>query len=140
MGSWLSWQDLKWKVKNKAGETEEKDINTIFQNTILLKVGHHGSHNATLKEKGLEQMRDNDLIAMIPVDRKMAEKKHWHMPFSILFDRLKERTSSRILLADEKPTKRGNKPPNISRNEWDKYISSIPEVPGDLYIDYEIKC
>ena len=35
------------------------------------KVGHHGSHNATLKEKGLE-LTDALQVAMIPVDHQMA--------------------------------------------------------------------
>ena len=51
-----------------------------MKRAIFYKVGHHGSHNATLREKGLEQMK-NLRVAMIPVDEEMAKKKRWnHMP------------------------------------------------------------
>ena len=52
----------------------------LLRRTIFYKVGHHGSHNATLREKGLEQMSGLK-VAMIPVDHEMAVKKRWvHMP------------------------------------------------------------
>jgi hypothetical protein len=42
----------------------------------LREVGHHGSHNATLKEHGVEEM-DGLKIGIIPVDEKQALKKRW---------------------------------------------------------------
>ena len=39
----------------------------LLKRAIFYKVGHHGSHNATLSEKGLEQM-ERLRVAMIPVD------------------------------------------------------------------------
>ncbi len=42
---------------------------------MLYKVGHHGSHNATLRAKGLELMQSSALIALIPVDHNEAVKK-----------------------------------------------------------------
>ena len=44
--------------------------------TIFYKVGHHGSHNATLEEHGVDQM-DALKAAIIPVDEKEALKKRW---------------------------------------------------------------
>src|SRR6185295_16271734 len=71
VGNWLSWQDLKWTVDGK--EVTGPDL---LKRTILYKVGHHGSHNATLKEKGLEEM-ERLRVALIPVNQEMAGKKGW---------------------------------------------------------------
>lgn len=75
---------------------------------FFYKVGHHGSHNATLKKHGLEMMTSSELMAMIPVDRKQAASKTsktnpkgWEMPEKNLFERLLQRTRGRVILADE---------------------------------------
>ena len=87
VGNWLSWQDLKWKVDGK--EVTGPDL---LERTIFYKVGHHGSHNATLRELGLEKMTSLKL-AFVPVDKKMAVKKRWNaMPLNSLMKRLNEKT------------------------------------------------
>ena len=48
----------------------------LLKNAIFYKVGHHGSHNATLRTQGLEEMV-RLRVAMIPVDHAMAVKKRW---------------------------------------------------------------
>jgi hypothetical protein len=95
VGNWLSWQNVKWKAGRKTVTADD-----LLARTILYKVGHHGSHNATLKEHGLEKMIHRDLIALIPVDKKMARKKKWKMPFQPMYRRLLERTRGRVILAD----------------------------------------
>lgn len=97
-GSWRSWQELEFKDKG-GGKTIT--VNDLFARTILYKVGHHASHNATMNTNGLERMISPDLVAMIPVDEKMAETKNWEMPAHKLFDRLGEVTKGRIIKADE---------------------------------------
>lgn len=106
--NWLSWQKLEWEIPNAAGVKEKVTTQNLLERTVLYKVGHHGSHNATLKTHGLEMMRSPDLMAMIPVNRKQAEAKvsktnpkGWQMPEKNLFKRLKERTRGRIVIADE---------------------------------------
>jgi hypothetical protein len=96
VGNWISWQDVQWQV----GAKKVKLMNDLFARTVLYKVGHHGSHNATMKEHGLEKMTHRDLIALVPVSKAMAKKKKWKMPFGPLERRLKVRTRGRILLAD----------------------------------------
>lgn len=95
VGNWLSWQDLKWKV-------EGKDVTgpDLLERTIFYKVGHHGSHNATLRELGLEKMTSLKL-AFVPVDKKMAVKKRWNaMPLNSLMKRLKEKTNECVVRID----------------------------------------
>ena len=45
----------------------------LLKRTNFYKVGHHGSHNATLKEHGVDQM-DALKAVIIPVDEKEALK------------------------------------------------------------------
>jgi hypothetical protein len=106
--NWLSWQKLTWKVPDKDGVKQEVKTEDLLNRTVFYKVGHHGSHNATLKKHGLEMMTSPDLMAMIPVDRVKAKSKvtknntsGWEMPEKNLFQRLQDRTRGRVILADE---------------------------------------
>lgn len=95
VGNWLSWQDLKWKVNGTEVTAPE-----LLRRTIFYKVGHHGSHNATLRELGLEKMESLQL-AFVPVDREMAIKKRWNqMPLNELMERLNEITDERVVRID----------------------------------------
>jgi len=101
VGNWLSWQDLRWNVKTPSG-TQQVTGPDLLARTVFYKVGHHGSHNATLRALGLEQMTSEDLVAFIPVSKEQAMKNRWMgMPFSPLVKRLKEKTYGRLLVADE---------------------------------------
>jgi hypothetical protein len=96
VGNWLSWQDLSWNVGGKTVTGPD-----LLGRTVLYKTGHHGSHNATLREKGLEMMT-NLKIALIPVDHEMALKKRWgKMPLVELEKRLNEITKDRVLRVDK---------------------------------------
>jgi len=99
VGSWLSWHQL----KGSGGITAE----SLLNRTVLYKVGHHASHNATLKDKGLKMMTDTSrLVAMIPVDELEAHKPKgrskdgWAMPYDKLLTDLRVRTEERVLRAD----------------------------------------
>jgi hypothetical protein len=104
VGNWLSWQGLRWsREDDPAGAVDAADL---LRRTALYKVGHHASHNATLREKGLELMEHPDLVAMVPVDEAMAHRPKggnpdgWDMPFPPLLARLKEKARGRVLRAD----------------------------------------
>ncbi len=71
---------------------------------VSYKVGHHGSHNATLRAQGLEQMT-NLRTAVIPVDREVALKMRWGaMPLDSLVAALEEKTKGRALQTDKTKT------------------------------------
>src|SRR5215475_1933036 len=72
VGNWLSWQTLSWNVGGRTVTGPD-----LLRRAIFYKVGHHGSHNATLKDQGLETMA-NLRVATIPVDEVMAKKKRWN--------------------------------------------------------------
>jgi len=97
-GNWLSWENIQW-------EKEKPDFKTynLLENTVLYKVGHHASHNATLV-KALEAMQHDELVAMIPVDKSdpnITKKNGWKMPAKNLYQRLKEKTGYRVLRMDD---------------------------------------
>jgi hypothetical protein len=96
VGNWESWQNLSWQV----GGTKVTGPDLLAR-TIFYKVGHHGSHNATLKENGLESMT-NLRIAAIPVNHEMALKKRWgNMPLPQLVAALAAKTNGKVLRIDE---------------------------------------
>ncbi|WP_206035680.1 MBL fold metallo-hydrolase [Roseomonas sp. HF4] len=95
VGNWLSWETLAWDDGGRRVTGPD-----LLARTVFYKVGHHGSHNATLREKGLETMR-RLRIAAIPVDEAMARKRRWNaMPLPGLVARLEEMTGGRLLRSD----------------------------------------
>ena len=101
LGNWLSWQELRWKVKTDEG-LQYVTAPELLARTVFYKVGHHGSHNATLRELGLELMTSENLVAFVPVIKAEAMKNRWkEMPFNPLVERLQQRTRGRLLRSDD---------------------------------------
>ena len=125
IGNWLSWSNYEWTIKNN-GKKETITIDDLFSRTVFYKVGHHGSHNATMKDRGLEKMNSNELIAMIPVNQKMARAKSWKMPFKPLLEALNEKTKYKVIIQDE------DYPDTI------KTTNKIKDGISDLYFDVVI--
>ncbi len=95
VGSWLSWIDLEWDVGGRRVTGAD-----LLARTVFLKVGHHGSHNATLRGKGLETM-GSDLIAFIPTDEELAKKVGWgRMPLPTLVQALDRHSTGRVVRTD----------------------------------------
>ena len=109
VGNWLSWHTIKsWSFRDES--TPQKppaatDDQTLMENLLgrvcFYKVGHHGSHNATIKEQGLEKMTRKDLVAYIPVSVPVAQDfmGYCPMPFYPVLRALQTRASSRVFLA-----------------------------------------
>jgi hypothetical protein len=103
VGNWLSWQNLRWKVRDAQGANVEITASDLLSRAVFYKVGHHGSHNATLRKLGLELMTSDELTAFVPVSKVEAGKNRWWgMPFKPLLQRLSEKTGGRLLVADER--------------------------------------
>ena len=104
VGNWESWQT--WQCQIDGATVTGPDL---LKRTIFYKVGHHGSHNATLKGHGLEQM-DALKAAIIPVDEEEAKKKRWgRMPLPDLIAALEKAMEKNgpgmVLRTDQKPAK-----------------------------------
>jgi hypothetical protein len=115
----------------------------LLGRTVLYKVGHHGSHNATLRGKGLEMMTDERLVALVPVDTYIAhEKKHWgRMPFDPLIAALREKAKGRVILADQPLAMMpaGTLPPDGAADAADQIDVAAPSgksIRRPLYVDY----
>jgi hypothetical protein len=100
IGNWLSWQDCKWSLGETTGSRTVTGPELLAR-TSLYKVGHHGSHNGTLRDLGLEQMTSDELVAFLPTHKAQAELNRWHeMPFKPLVQRLGERSGGRVVQSD----------------------------------------
>ncbi|MDQ3811104.1 MAG: MBL fold metallo-hydrolase [Chloroflexota bacterium] len=95
VGSWLSWQQLRWEVD--GGIVSGPDL---LRRTVLYKVGHHGSRNATLSDRGLALMEALG-VALLPVDRDIARQRRWdNLPWPRLLQELQNKTAGALIQAD----------------------------------------
>jgi hypothetical protein len=126
VGNWLSWQKLEWEVSEGTSRKVVRGPDLLAR-TVFYKVGHHGSHNATLSTLGLEQMVSDELVAFIPVNKEQAEKNRWHdMPFEPLVERLREKTAGRLVMSDKewkKPRARDLK--SLSKKEQQAFVNRL---------------
>jgi hypothetical protein len=134
VGNWLSWESLEWQIPEGAATRTVKS-DDLLARTVLYKVGHHGSHNATLREKGLELMASNELAAMIPVNRVTAKKMDWLMPFPALLTRLVEKTHGRVMDAERGLD--GAAAQDLSDADWARFIARTDVQPG--WVDYKLE-
>ena len=157
VGNWISWHDLPFTVKGKKSTADD-----LLKRTALYKVGHHGSHNATVKRVsatdpspfGLELM-PSGLIAMIPVDRAAAQRKMpnpWKMPHQPLYERLLQKSNGRVLRSDgedpwwpnppaqtEPPGSEFTDVPGVTGTRWRKATESFATDEGrECPIFYEV--
>ena len=96
VGNWLSWHDQTYGDPPTTATS-------LLNRAVFYKVGHHASHNATLRDQGLELMTSGNLVAMIPVVETIARSqgsKGWNMPYPPLLKRLEELTGKRVIRGD----------------------------------------
>ncbi len=147
VGNWKSWHIGGWSEKNGLQPGQTITAKDLLKRTVLYKVGHHGSHNATLQEQGLDLMTSADLMAMIPVDEKWARKRKphsWKMPFGPMYKELKRRTRGRIIRTDhgvvrpEGNSAKARKERAAIKRAWDDFPGRVTEET-ELYTEVEIK-
>lgn len=108
VGNWQSWAGVSFTDGGERPLTAHE----LLRRTVFYKVGHHCSHNATLKKGGLELMTHPDLVAFIPLDEATAKRmgrkgadgkpRGWAMPAPPLFRALKERAKDRVVISGPK--------------------------------------
>lgn len=109
VGNWLSWHTIdSWNFRdslpgNPPASNEDKKqtlMDNLLSRIAFYKVGHHASHNATVKEQGLEKMKRDDLVAFIPVSVPVAQDLMGYcpMPFYPVVRALQEKTQGRVFL------------------------------------------
>ena len=139
VGNWESWRDQPYQDEHGAALTAEQLLNR----TRLYKVGHHGSHNATLAAHGLEMMTHPGLFALIPTDEDLGKRqgKGWLMPNPRVKAALRDQTGGRILRNDRRyPSRKRSaaenaklrKDPDV-RDVPDEFLAIVNET--DLYLE-----
>lgn len=146
VGNWLSWHDQTYPPKPRQDQ-EAVSMEDLLKRVVFYKVGHHCSHNATLKALGLEKMTNSRLTAAVPLVEAVAKvqgkgrKKPgagWAMPYPSLYADLQTRTRGRIIRGDGDPKQEqdafnhagGRKPITVAHGEnglWAELI--IPLDP-----------
>lgn len=134
VGNWLSWLTETWDDVGDSGA--KLTAGDLLARTVVYKVGHHASHNGTLRENGLEQMTHAKLTAIIPVFEDFARQvKKWDMPAEALYQRLLEKTRGRLLRAD-RVYHSTTRPDGVSATEWEEFTTRVSAE--DLWIDYVV--
>ncbi len=113
VGNWMSWGDQKYpKEPIDVSGAAQQTVDEILGRVIFYKVGHHASHNATAKARGLELMTNSNIVAAIPLVEAVAQiqgpgrkkpGRGWKMPYDHLHERLMEKTDGRIVQGDGDP-------------------------------------
>lgn len=140
-GNWVSWAKKDWKDGDKKVTARD-----LLARTVLYKVGHHGSHNATLNglasggHPSLGWMAEGDhgreFTAMITAVRAWAEtQKGWDHPLKAIKDALLKKASGRVFQTDTDLDQMGM-PDGVSQADWKRFQS---RASGDrLYFDYTV--
>ncbi len=141
-GNWMSWDDQTWK--DGIATVTARDI---LARTVLYKVGHHGSHNATLAGAAgddypnLSWMAQGahaaEFTAMITAVNKWALLQKpfpWVHPLPSIKEALERKARGRVFQTD---TNQPAKPSSVSQAEWDKFLARA--TFKDLYFDYVIE-
>lgn len=141
-GNWISWSDLEWKPDNEPKVTARE----LLGRTVLYKVGHHGSHNATLKGEaggsyanlgwfGLGEFAE-EFTAMIPANKQWAygKARPWKHPLKAIEEALIERAAGKVFRTDE--TGGPKKPNTVPAEDWKKFTKKMKAEA--LYFEYVV--
>lgn len=140
-GSWLSWADLEFPVED--GTVTARDL---LARTVLYKVGHHGSHNATLRGApndpwpNLSWMGHGpaaaEFSAFIPAHEAWATAKRpypWKHPLASIRAALEEKARGRVLQPDRGAPER---PDSVNEAEWEHFKSRLRDE--QLHVDFTV--
>ncbi len=140
-GNWKSWDDGTWS----DGDTEIA-CRDLLSRTVLYKVGHHGSHNATLKGEDdsgwpnlswmatAGQNYADEFTAMITAHRDWAvSKQGWDHPLPAIRKALEAKASGRVFQIDREMPSR---PGTVLDANWRRFESRV-EIT-DCYIEYRV--
>lgn len=141
-GNWLSWKDVTFTDGGKQVTARD-----LLARTVLYKVGHHGSHNATLAGKATDDYPNlawmahgphaAEFTAMITAVNEWALTKNdppWVHPLPSIKQALLRKAQGRVLQTDENQPQ---KPNGVSAGEWKRFTDRA--VFKDVYFDLEVQ-
>lgn len=140
-GNWISWRECKWN-----DGTNTIDARDLLARTVLYKVGHHGSHNATLcgdladDHANLSWMGTGkyakEFTAMITAVNEWAMTKNdppWRHPLPSIRKALLAKAQGRVFQTDIKKPRR---PDSASESAWQAFLNNA--TFDALYFDYVV--
>lgn len=140
-GNWKSWTKGSWKIGD-----ETITVRDLLERTVLYKVGHHGSHNATLSGTAESDYPNlawmggrfgNEFTAMITAVADWAWKvkpKPWKHPLPSIKKALMEKCEGRVFQTDTDPLASNG---DRDDREWKDFKARARA--SDLYFEYEIR-
>ncbi|MCB0640463.1 MAG: hypothetical protein KDC44_02440 [Phaeodactylibacter sp.] len=141
-GNWISWTDGTWQ-QDDGSEVTAKEL---LSRTVLYKVGHHGSHNATLKGTAnsdyanLQWMGQgqykSEFVAMIPANKGWAygKSRPWKHPLKSIERALERKTKGRLFRTDQDKL---TKPEEVEEATWKQFMKQVEETR--LYLQYHVE-
>lgn len=141
LGNWKSWDDGTFTVGGKTCSTRD-----LLARTVVYKVGHHGSHNATLKGTVADDYPNlgwmaqgeyaREFTAFITAHNYWAlNKAKWNHPLPSIKKELLKKAAGRVFQTDEdSPTKPGS----VSQTDWDNFMHKDRVKCTDLYFEYTV--
>jgi hypothetical protein len=147
-GSWMSWAAAPFQI-DAQGTVPARTVTTrdLLARTVFYKVGHHGSHNATLKGRpdsdyaNLDWMgkgaRAREFVAVIPANTQWALNANdppWQHPLESIHTALKAKTDGRLFKSD---TDFDPAPPaGTNAADWQDFAANVTAT--ELYFQYTI--
>jgi len=142
-GNWKSWADKDWTDGDEVVTTRD-----LLGRTVLYKVGHHGSHNATLDGQADDAWPNvgwmargarnaGEFVSMITAVEAWAHQKpkpDWNHPLPSIKKTLLAKAGGRVLQTD---TDLADMKPGGDAAEWDDFQQRVE--PNRLYFDLTIK-
>jgi beta-lactamase superfamily II metal-dependent hydrolase len=141
-GNWVSWHEKKWTAENGLAAGGEVTCADLLGRTVFYKVGHHGSHNATMKQKGLQDMATgpfaDQFVAMIPANEAWATTANdppWLHPLKAIYQALLKKAKGRVFVLDRDLPK----PPAqvLSTADWKSFLART--TTNDLYYEFTVE-
>ena len=140
-GNWISWSKKQWKDGDETVTTKD-----LLGRTVLYKVGHHGSHNATLNGgardvyPNLSWMADgeyaSEFTAMITAVRAWAETQNgWDHPLKATKEALLQKAGGRVFQTDCDLANM-KRSPGCPESDWNSF--QCRARGHRLYFDYDI--
>jgi hypothetical protein len=141
-GNWRSWSDDAFDDDEGDKKVKVTTLDLLGR-TVVYKVGHHGSHNATLKGKAgsghpsLAEMAKGasatEFVAMITAVEAWAHQKpkpDWNHPLPAIKQALVEKAGGRVLQTDSSLP---DGPFGDGAAGWQGFVDRVTETP--LYFD-----
>jgi hypothetical protein len=142
-GNWISWTKGSWKVNG-----QEITVRDLLSRTVLYKVGHHGSHNATLNGSAEDRYPNlawmahgeygSEFVAMIPAVPKWAyavKPAPWRHPLPSIEKALRAKCEGRVLQTDMNALK---PPEDPSDPDWKAFVKRTRIDVNGLYFEYDV--